>query len=156
MPILTAILLSSLFTLFAPAVSAQDRTAQIVGAPDVPVRLESAKVLNTGSQPLVLLYAATNTSATAIDQFTVTVFVYDSDGRLKARQLAPARHELNVKETKYSAMVLDVGSIEPSDYLMAGVDQVQNAGSDQWWRTDLRAIAEAAADVRRGAARGRK
>jgi hypothetical protein len=153
MRICLAVLLCALVT---PAVRAQERTAQIVAAPDTPIRLDSAKVLNTGSQPLVLLYAATNSSERAIDQFTVTVFVYDSDGRLKARQVAPGRRELNVKETKYSAMVLDVGVIEPADYLMVGVDQVQAVGSDEWWRTDLRAIAEAAADVRRGAGRGKK
>jgi hypothetical protein len=28
---------------------------------------------------------------------------------------------------------------------MAGVDQAQRAGSDDWWRVDLRPIAEAAA-----------
>jgi hypothetical protein len=42
-------------------------------------------------------------------------------------------------------MVLDVGKIEATDRLMAGVDQAQNEGSDAWWRADLRAIAEAAA-----------
>jgi hypothetical protein len=131
------------------AAAADDRTAQIVGAPDAPVRLESAKVLNTGSEPLVLLYAATNTAATAIEQFTVMVFVFDADGRLKARQVAPGRRELAMRETKYSAMVLDVGKIEPTDTLMAGVDQAQPVGSDVWWRTDLRAIAEADADRRR-------
>src|SRR6185369_16617294 len=121
------------------------RSAQIVAAPDSPVHLESAKVLNTGADPLVLLYAARNTSDAPIDQFTVTVFVFGADGRLKARQVAPGRRELAVGETKYSAMVLDVGAIEPTDTLMAGVDQVQNAGSDDWWRVDLRTIAEAAA-----------
>ena len=151
--------IGALLTLFAmiatSTASAEDRTAQIVAAPNAPVRLESAKVLNTGAEPLVLLYAATNTIDTAIDQFTVMVFVYDKDGNLKARQVAPGRHELNVKETKFSAMVLDVGRIEPSDYLMAGVDQVQRVGSEEWWRADLRPIAEAAADVRRGAAKPR-
>jgi hypothetical protein len=125
--------------------AADDRTPQIVSAPDAPVRLTSAKVLNTGSEPLVLLYGATNNSPSAIDTFTVTVYVFDSDGRLKARQVAPARRELAVGETKYSAMVLDVGTIEATDTLMAGVDQVQRVGSDDWWHVDLRAIAEQAA-----------
>jgi hypothetical protein len=136
---------SALLALFLAAAPADDRTAQIVAAPDAPVRLDSTKVLNTGAEPLVLLYAATNTSASPVDQFTVMVFVFDADGRLKARQVAPGRHELKVRETKYSAMVLDVGKIEPTDILMAGVDQVQNVGSDDWWRADLRAIAERAA-----------
>src|SRR5262245_6572020 len=131
--------------------AADDRTAQVVAAPDSPVRLDSAKVLNTGSDPLVLLYAATNTSPAAIDQFTVMVFVFAADGQLKARQVAPGRRELAVGETKYSAMVLDVGKIEPTDTLMAGVDQAQRVGSEDWWRADLRAIAEKAADAKRAA-----
>lgn len=138
---LAAVIAASL----AVAAPIDDRTAQIVTAPNTPVRLDSAKVLNTGADPLVLLYAATNTTDSAIDQFTVTVFVFDADGRLKARQVAPGRRELKVGETKYSAMVLDVGKIEPTDTLMAGVDQVQRVGSDDWWRADLRTIAEAAA-----------
>jgi hypothetical protein len=76
----------------------------------------------------------------------VTVYVFDPAKGLKARQVAPGRRTLLARETKYSAMVLDVGKIEPNDRLMAGVDQAQRADSDQWWRADLRAIAEAAAD----------
>ena len=132
------------------AAAADDRTAQVVAVSDSPVRLASAKVLNTGSDPLVLLFAATNTIQSPIDTFTVMVFVFDANARLKARQVAPARRELGVGETKYSAMVLDVGKIEPTDILMAGVDQVQQVGSDEWWRVDLRPIAEAAADARLG------
>jgi hypothetical protein len=146
---MTALLLAAYFV--AAALAADDRTAQIVAAPDSPVRLDSAKVLNTGSAPLVLLYAATNTGASPIDQFTVMVFVFDAEGRLKARQVAPGRHELALRETKFSAMVLDVGTIDPTDTLMAGVDQAQAVGSEVWWRADLRPIAEAAADARRGA-----
>ena len=133
-----------------------DRTARIVAAPDSPVRLDSAKVLNTGAQPLVLLYAATNTSGTPVDQFTVMVFVFGADGRLKARQVAPARHELKVGETKYSAMVLDVGTIDPTDTLMAGVDQAQQVGSDAWWRADLRSIAERLAEPQPAPSSGRR
>ena len=129
----------------AVAAAADDRPVQIVGAPDTPVRLVSTKLLNSGSEPLVLLYAATNTTASPIDVFTVTVYVFDADGHLKARQVAPSRRDLAVGETKYSTMVLDVGKIDPTDTLMAGVDQVQQAGSDDWWRVDLRTIAEAAA-----------
>jgi hypothetical protein len=140
----------------AVAAAADDRTVQIVAAPNTPVRLVSAKVLNTGSEPLVLLYGATNATSTAIDVFTVTVYVFDSDGRLKARQVAPSRRDLAVGETKYSAMVLDVGKIDPGDTLMAGVDQVQNAGSDDWWRVDLRAVAEAAAAAARPRAPAKK
>ncbi len=123
---------------------------QVVAAPDTPVRLDSVKVLNTGSDPPVLLYAATNTSDSPLEVFTVMVFVFDSQGRLKARQVAPSRRELGAGETKYSAMVLDVGKIDPADTLLAGVDQAQRAGSETWWRADLRAIAEKAADAKRG------
>ena len=42
-------------------------------------------------------------------------------------------------------MVLDVGAIDPTDTLMAGVDQAQRVGSEDWWRADLRTIAESAA-----------
>lgn len=129
----------------AATAAAEDRSAQIVSAPDAPVRLTSAKVLNSGAEPLVLLYGAVNSTSSPIDTFTVTVYVFGADNRLKARQVAPARRELAVGETKYSAMVLDVGTIEATDYLMAGVDQVQRAGSDDWWRVDLRAVAESAA-----------
>src|SRR5258705_5046798 len=121
---MAAFLLAASFAV--AALAAGDRTAKIVAAPDSPVRLDSTKVLNAGSDPLVLLYAATNTGASPIDQFTVMVFVFDADGQLKARQVAPGRRELGVRETKYSAMVLDVGAIEPTDTLMAGVDQAQH------------------------------
>jgi hypothetical protein len=134
-----------LLATFIAAAAAEDRAVQIVAAPDSPVRLASAKVLNTGAEPLVLLYAATNSTSSAVDTFTVTVYVFGADGKLKARQVAPGRRELPVGETKFSAMVLDVGKIEPTDTLMAGVDQVQRVGSDDWWRVDLRVIAEAAA-----------
>jgi hypothetical protein len=150
---MTFVTVSALTVALAVAAAADDRTAQIVGAPNAPVRLESTKVLNTGAQPLVLLYAATNTGEKDVEQFTVMVFVYGADGQLKARQVAPGRRDLKGRETKYSAMVLDVGAIEPTDTLMAGVDQVQHVDSDEWWRTDLRAIAEAAADAKRGASR---
>jgi len=114
----------------------------VVQAADAPVRLDRAKILNTNEAPLVLLYAATNLTGDELDQFTVMVFVFDREGRLKARQVAPGRRTLAAGSTKYSAMVLDVGTIEPTDILMAGVDQAQRVGTDQWWRADLRSLAE--------------
>ena len=131
------------------ALALEPTSVQVVSAPDAPVRLDSVKVLDAGSAPPVLLYAATNASDSPMEVFTVMVFVFDSEGRLKARQVAPGRRELAAGETKYSAMVLDVGRIDPTDILLAGVDQAQRAGSDIWWRTDLRAIAEKAADAKR-------
>jgi hypothetical protein len=138
------LLLSALLTMAADG----ERAVQIVSAPDSPVRLDSTKILNSGSEPLVLLYGASNATQAPIDEFTVTVFVFRADGQLKARQVAPGRRELTVGQTKYSAMVLDVGTIEATDTLMAGVDQAQRAGSDAWWRTDLRALAESAAKTK--------
>jgi hypothetical protein len=135
-------LLASALVLAQPAAS---RSVQVVSAPGSPVRLDSLKLLNTDAEPFVLLYAATNVSDAALEQFTVTVHVFDREGRLKARQVAPGRRALDVKETKYSAMVLDVGKIEPADRLMAGVDQAQRADSETWWRADLRPLAEALA-----------
>jgi hypothetical protein len=123
----------------------RDIPVTVVQAPDSPVRLDRVKVLNTDDEPLVLLYAATNLTDDQLDQFTVMVFVFDQQGRLKARQVAPGRRTLDAHEVKYSAMVLDVGGIEAADSLMVGVDQAQRVGSDQWWRADLRSMAEAAA-----------
>jgi hypothetical protein len=126
-----------------------DLPIMVVQAPDSPVRLDHLKIFNADEGPPVLLYAATNVTADQLDQFTVTVFVFDPDGRLKARQVAPGRRTLEARETKYSAMVLDVGMIGPTDTLMAGVDQAQRVGSDQWWRADLRTLAEQSVAARR-------
>ncbi len=117
-------------------------TVTVLDAPGTPVKLEQVKLLNSDAAPMVLLYGATNQTATPLDQFTVTVLVFDKDRRLKARQVAPGRRTLEVKETKFSAMVLDVGTIDPGDSLVVGVDQAQTAGSDDWWRADLRTLAE--------------
>ena len=129
--------------------AAADLSIMAVQAPDSPVRLDHLKIFSTDDAPPVLLYAATNVTNDELDQFTVMVFVFDREGRLKARQVAPGRRTLEARATKYSAMVLDVGMIEPTDSLMAGVDQVQRVGSDQWWRVDLRALAEQAFTARK-------
>ncbi len=125
------------------SLAAVDRPVAVVQAPDSPVRLDHVKVLSTDDVPPVLIYAATNLTENELEQFTVMVFVFDRDGRLKARQVAPGRRTLEARGTKFSAMVLDVGGIDPTDSLMAGVDQAQRAGSEQWWRADLRSLAEA-------------
>ena len=134
----TALAASVRVTTAAPA------PVSVIQAPGAPVQLEQVKLLNTDATPLVLLYGATNVASTPLDQFTVTVFVFDKEKRLKARQVAPGRRTLNARETKFSAMVLDVGGIEPGDTLLVGVDQAQQEGSDDWWRADLRTIAETA------------
>jgi hypothetical protein len=126
----------------APALAAGP-TVGVVQAPNAPVTLAQVKLLNTDGTPWVLLYGATNATDTQLDQFTVTVFIFDKDRRLKARQVAPGRRTLEPHETKFSAMVLDVGGIETGESLLVGVDQAQRVGSDDWWRADLRTIAEA-------------
>lgn len=131
--------------LTAGVLQAASAPVSVVQAPNSPVKLEQVKLLNTDAAPMVLLYGATNTGSTDLDQFTVTVFVFDQNRQLKARQVAPGRRTLKAAETKFSAMVLDVGGIEAGDSLMVGVDQAQRVGSDDWWRADLRTIAEAAA-----------
>jgi hypothetical protein len=127
----------------AGPVFAAGPTVGVVQAPNAPVTLAQVKLLNTDGTPWVLLYAATNVTDNQLDQFTVTVFIFDKDKRLKARQVAPGRRTLEPHETKFSAMVLDVGGIETGESLLVGVDQAQRVGSDDWWRADLRTIAEA-------------
>jgi hypothetical protein len=80
-----------------------------------------------------------------LEQFTVTLFIFDAQGLLKARQLAPGRRTLDARSTKFSSMVLDVGAIGATDILVVGVNQAQRADSEQWWRADLQSAAEAAA-----------
>src|ERR1700759_5721042 len=93
-----------LTTVLGVALSAAAPPVAPVQAPDTPVKLEQLKLLNADATPLVLLYAATNSGPNEIDQFTVTVFVFDKDHRLKARQVAPGRRTLAAGETKFSAM----------------------------------------------------
>src|SRR4029450_3344635 len=89
-------------------VAAAELPIKGVQAPDSPVRLDRLKIFSADDAPPGLLYAATNLTDDELEQFTVTVFVFDQDGRLKARQVAPGRRTLEKRETKYSAMVLDV------------------------------------------------
>ena len=126
-----------------------DMPIMVVQAPDSPVRLDRLKIFSAEDAPPVLLYAATNVTGDQLDQFTVTVYVFGKDRLLKARQVAPGRRNLDARETKFSAMVLDVGEIEPTDSLMAGVDQAQRVGSDDWWRADLLTLAEQAVAARK-------
>lgn len=135
-----AAILLALALLESPATAAA--TVAVLAAPGSPVQLEQVKLLNTDASPMVLLYGATNLTDTALEQFTVTVFVFDKNRQLKARQVAPGRRSLDVRETKFSAMVLDVGTIDATDALLVGVDQAQQVGSDDWWRADLRTLAE--------------
>ena len=125
------------------AVLAQERAVLVVQAPDSPVRLEHATLLSAAEGPPVLMYAATNLTSDALEQFTVMAFVFKADGALKARQVAPGRRSLDARETKYSSMVLDGSPIEPGDTVVIGVNQAQRVNSDAWWRADLQPAAEA-------------
>jgi hypothetical protein len=127
------------------AVAAGEMPASVVHAPDSPIRLDRAVVLTVKDGPPVLLYSATNTSTEDLDQFTVIVFIFAADGRLKARQVAPARRTLEARGSKYSTMVLDGSPIEPTDVIVVGVNQAQKIDSDAWWRADLQALAQEAA-----------
>jgi hypothetical protein len=127
------------------AVAAGEVPASVVQAPDSPIRLDRAVVLTVSDAPPVLLYGATNTSTEDLDQFTVIVFIFAADGRLKARQVAPARRTLEARDSKYSTMVLDGSPIEPTDVIVVGVNQAQKLNSDAWWRADLQALAQEAA-----------
>jgi hypothetical protein len=123
---------------------AAESPALVVQAPDAPVKLDRTAVLTVAGSPPVVLYAATNLTGDALEQFTVMVFVFKADGALKARQTAPGRRTLEGRETKYSTIVLDGSPIEPTDIIVIGVNQVQKVNSDAWWRADLQPAAEIA------------
>ena len=122
-----------------------EKPALVVGAPDSPVRLDRATVLTATDGPPVLLYAATNVTADPLEQFTVTAYVFDAQGTLKAKQTAPGRRTLDPHSSKYSTLVLDGSAVGPTDLIVVGVNQAQKAGSDSWWRTELQPAAVAAA-----------
>ena len=124
------------------AVAAAEKPALVVQAPDSPVRLDHAAVLTSSEGPPVVLYAATNTTDQALEQFTVLAFTFRADGTLKARQTAPGRHSLEAHETKYSTLVLDGSPLEAGDSLVIGVNQAQRVGSEAWWRADLQPAAQ--------------
>jgi hypothetical protein len=126
------------------AVAPGERAAVVIKAPDSPVRLDQATVLTPAEGPSLVLYAATNLTTEALDQFTVIAFVFDAKGTLKARQTAPGRRTLEPKGTKYSTLVLDGSPVEATDVIVIGVNQAQRVDSDVWWRGELQAAAEAA------------
>jgi hypothetical protein len=133
----------------ALAAAADERAALIVSGPAPPARMDRATVITPAEGPPVVLYATTNATDQPLEQFTVMAFVFKADGTLKARQVAPGRRTLEPRETKYSTLVLDGAPIDPTDIVVVGIDQVQRAGSDAWWRADLQPAAEAAVPVRK-------
>jgi hypothetical protein len=117
----------------------------VVSAPDSPIRLDHVKLLNVvPDEPPVLLYAATNLTDGEFEQFTVMVFIFDDQGKLKARHVAPGRRTLEARGTKYSTIVLDGSPIAATDVVVVGVNQAQRVNSEAWWRADLQAAAEEA------------
>jgi hypothetical protein len=126
-----------------------ERSAIIVEGQQPPVHIAHAAVVTPSEGPPVVLYSAVNQTDKEYEQFTVTAFVFKSDGTPRARQTAPGRRTLEPHETKYSTIVLDGAPVEPSDIVVIGVDQAQLAGSEEWWHTDLRPLAEAAVPAKK-------
>jgi hypothetical protein len=127
------------------AASAAEMTPTVIQAPDSPVRLDHAKIVNVvDGEPAVLLYAATNLTDNDLEQFTVIAFIFDGDGTLRSRQAAPGRRALEKRSTKYSTMVIDVRPLTPADRVVIGVDRAQRVDSEKWWSADLAAAAQAA------------
>ena len=129
---------------FLVAGATSEKPAIVVQAADSPVRLDRAIILSGADGPPIVLYAATNLTGDQLDQFTVMAFVFDAQGTLKARQVAPGRRTLDARSTKYSTLVLDGSPIEPTDVIVLGINQAQRVGSEVWWRADLQTVAEAA------------
>jgi hypothetical protein len=133
-----------LSAVMAGMLAATETPAVVVQAADSPVKIGRATVLTVAGDPPVVLYAATNQTGDDLEQFTVTVFIFDAKGTLKHEQIAPGRRTLEAKSTKYSTIVLDGGPVDPAGSIAIGVNQAQRVNSDTWWRADLRAAAEAA------------
>jgi hypothetical protein len=123
---------------------AGERPALVVQAPDTPVRLDHSTIVTVADGPPVLVFSATNLTDDQLEQFTVIAYVFDAQGTLKARQIAPGRRTLDARGTKYSAIVLDGWPIGPTDVVVVGVNQAQRVDSEAWWRAELQSAAEAA------------
>jgi hypothetical protein len=137
------LLATAIVALFAA--SAPEVTPTVIQAPDSPVKLDHAKILNVvDGEPAVLLYAATNLTDNDLEQFTVIAFIFDGDGTLRSRQAAPGRRTLEKRGTKYSTMVIDVRPLTSTDRVVIGVDQAQRVDSEKWWSAELVEAAKAA------------
>ncbi len=133
------------------AVSAGEIVPAVVQAPDSPVRVSRAKVLNlVPDEPPVLLYAATNLTDDDLEVFTIVAFVFDAQGTLKARQTAPGRQMLEKRSTKFSTMVLDGHAVAATDRIVLGVNQALRDGSEKWWHAELEELAKAAVKGQKG------
>jgi hypothetical protein len=146
---MTTTLLLAVATTLALGAAPAEKPAIVVEGQQPPARITKAVVLTPSEGPPVVYYAAVNQTEQELEQFTVMAFVFKSDGTPRARQVAPGRRTLEARETKYSTLVLDAGPVDPSDIIVVGIDQVQRAGSEEWWHTDLRPLAEAAVPVKK-------
>jgi hypothetical protein len=142
-------LASSSTSLGAGPAAADERQALIVSGTEPPARITRATVLTPAEGPPVVVYAAENLSDAELDQFTVMAFVFKADGTLSARQVAPGRRTLEPREVKYSTLVLDGAKVDPTDIIVVGINQVQRAGSEAWWRAELQRAAEAAVPLKK-------
>jgi hypothetical protein len=138
-------LLATVLVAWSGVVAAAELTPTIIQAPDSPVKLDHARILNVvEGEPAVLLYAATNLTDNDLEQFTVIAFIFEGDGTLRSRQAAPGRRTLEKRSTKYSTMVIDVRPLTPTDRIVIGVDQAQRVDSEKWWSAELVDVAKAA------------
>jgi hypothetical protein len=142
-------MLLAMMTTVALAAAPTERPAIVVEGQQPPVRITKAVVLTPSEGPPLVVYAAVNQTDQQFEQFTVMAFVFKADGTPRARQVAPGRRTLEAHETKYSTLVLDAGPVDPTDIIVVGIDQAQRAGSEEWWHTDLRPLAEAAVPVKK-------
>ena len=142
-------MLLAMMTTVALAAAPTEKPAIVVEGQQPPVRITKAVVLTPSEGPPLVVYAAVNQTDQQFEQFTVMAFVFKADGTPRARQVAPGRRTLEAHETKYSTLVLDAGPVEPTDIIVVGIDQAQRAGSEEWWHTDLRPLAEAAVPVKK-------
>jgi len=136
--------LLSVVTSLAVVAAAGERPALVVEGTQPPAHITRAVVLTPGEGPPVVLYAAVSLTDQRLEQFTVMAFVFRADRSLKARQVAPGRHILEPRETKYSTLVVDGVVLDPTDVVVIGINQAQNEGSESWWRAELQPAAEAA------------
>ena len=138
-------LLATVLVAWFGVVAAAEMAPTIIQAPDSPVKLDHARILNVvEGEPAVLLYAATNLTDNDLEQFTVIAFIFEGDGTLRSRQAAPGRRTLEKRSTKYSTMVIDVRPLTPTDRIVIGVDQAQRVDSEKWWSAELVDAAKAA------------
>jgi hypothetical protein len=142
-------MLLAMMTTVALGAAPTERPAIVVEGQQPPVRLTKAVVITPSEGPPLVVYAAVNQTDQQFEQFTVMAFVFKADGTPRARQVAPGRRTLEAHETKYSTLVLDAGPVDPTDIIVVGIDQAQRAGSEEWWHTDLRPLAEAAVPVKK-------